>query len=226
MWNGTSQTHDNRSPNRILTTPRETGDSAEARAVSDASWPDRLQDAADAHAVPQVFGWQPATWGTTLLSLCLWLRLVQPTFSPGESLLWWFLLGVGAALWGHEIRRRRHQAWLLLRGEQIGLYRAGRLRHRFPRADIAVYLTQRLNTAKAVFGLLFGAIIAAALAFISARLQDRLMAVVTLLAFVFSAASCYSSRERSTQLLVPSPHGHRQWVGVRREDGKRLLAEP
>ena len=195
--------------------------------VSDASWPDRLQDAGQARAVHQVFGWQPANWGTILLLLCVWLRCVQNSFSPGESMLWWLMLCGAVALCGHEIRRRKNQATLLSQGENIGLYRAGRLRQSFSRADItvSVHLTRSLNTTKAMFGLLFSATIAAALVLISARLQDRLMAVAALLAFVSSAISCYCSREsNNTQLLVPSPSGGREWIVVRRDDGKRLLA--
>ena len=193
--------------------------------MSDASWPDRLEDAGQAQAVHQMFGWQAANWGTILLLLCVWLRCVQNSFSPGESMLWWFVLCGAVALWGYEIRRRTNRAALLSRGEKIGLYRVGQLRQSFSRADITVYVNlPHLRTAKAMCGLFFGAIIAAALALISSRLQDRLMAIATFLAFVSSAISCYSSREsNNTQLLVPSLSRGRQWIVVRREDGKRLL---
>ena len=195
--------------------------------MSDVSWPDQLQDTGQARAVHQVFGWQPVNWGTILLLLCVWLRCVQNSFSPGESILWWLILCGAMVLLGHEIRRRKNRATLLSKGKSIGLYRAGRLRQSFSSADITVYvhLTHSLSTAKAMFGLLFGAMIAAALALISARLQDRLMAVATLLAFVSSAISCYYSREsNNTQLLVPSPSGGKEWIVVRLDDGKRLLA--
>ncbi len=90
--------------------------------------PDRIENVPEDEKFVKTFGGQWGIWGSFFIILAF--LIMAPCKGPPLSMQWW-ITGVsgtiGLCLAGYEIWRRRNRAVLVKDGEQIAVYRKGRL---------------------------------------------------------------------------------------------------